>query len=413
MLQFTRAQSRIFMFTAMLIWTGGSCVAAAAESNPVLASYDGKSITLKEFAKINPKLATWLGMGLEAEQVEAALDAIILNSLLAEEAKSEGLDRNPEVAIKIDRILAGAYLQREVPHSLSVPTQNDLKQYYNANLDKYKKPALITVSHILLSSLGEAHSIEAKLKAGESFDALAREHSSDPASSSRGGSLGRITLEDLTPELRQALHDLPVGETSGIIRSKFGYHILKVTERPAAAYKPYSEVVGEVNSAAARDKRQRLIGELRRKLWRKYDVSIDSAKVREIVKTPGAAAPGGRVVRANENPPPGAQPRLRFLSNTYDLGQVGVKPVLQSSLVVNEGDADLLIRKVSSNCGGCLSGAIKPSRLAPGEVGRLTFTFNPNLTTPKGRVEQLLFIESNDVDRAQQKLTINATIFKK
>jgi peptidyl-prolyl cis-trans isomerase C len=388
------------------------CAPARGESSPVLARVGGEKITLEDFSKQNPALASWFGMGAKSEQAQSALEGMVFQSVLAREARRKGLEDEPEVARQIERVLAGALLKGEMTPDRLAAGDSDLRRYYQEHREEYRDPAVVGVAHILVSTQGEANSIEKALKAGEPFEALARANSVDTASSRLGGSLGVIPPEALTPELREAVERLKAGEVSGVVKSRFGFHLVKVTSKPAASYKPYEKVSSEINTKVTQEKRQKIVERLKQKLWKEYEVEFDQAKLQELVKGPQAGGAHGPVVTGAEPAAPGTQPRLRLLSEAYDLGKLSMKPVIHSSLLVNEGDSDVLIRGVSSQC-ECLTGEIKPARLAPGQVGRLTVTFNPSLLTQAGPAVKVLIIDSNDVDRPQRYVRYAADLIKK
>ncbi len=87
------------------------------------------------------------------------------------------------------------------------------------------------VRHILLPTLEQAQAILGRLKAGESFDALAKEASQDTSNNSTGGDLGWIAREDVDPAFGQAAFSLPLNTVSDPVESAFGFHLIDVLER--------------------------------------------------------------------------------------------------------------------------------------------------------------------------------------
>lgn len=86
--------------------------------------------------------------------------------------------------------------------------------------------AKVTVSHILVQHRHEAEDILARLNSGSSFEDLARKHSLC-SSSTQGGLLGIIDPRRLDEDFRDALEILKPGQTSGCVRTRFGYHIIR------------------------------------------------------------------------------------------------------------------------------------------------------------------------------------------
>ncbi len=101
-----------------------------------------------------------------------------------------------------------------------------------AKLDGMYKtyPIQIRASHILVSDEAKAKELLKKIKAGDDFAKLAKENSSDTGSAKNGGDLGLFPRGVMVPEFEDAAFALKVGEVSELVKSKFGYHIIKVTE---------------------------------------------------------------------------------------------------------------------------------------------------------------------------------------
>ena len=125
-------------------------------------------------------------------------------------------------------------------------TENDLRDYYNTHIDEYKKEE-IKASHIFITTLNdmgeplseeetakkesEAQDILARIKQGEDFEALAKEYSDDKASASNGGDLGYFAKGVMVPEFEEAAFKLEKGQVSDVVKSSFGYHIIKVDDK--------------------------------------------------------------------------------------------------------------------------------------------------------------------------------------
>ncbi len=133
--------------------------------------------------------------------------------------------------------------------NITVPEQ-DIQRTYRQNIEQYTQPEQVRASHILLNIEGQdeaavrakAEGLLAQLKAGGDFEALAKANSQDAASAARGGDLDYFGRGRMVPEFEQAAFTLPVGELSDIIRSQFGFHIIKVTDKKAAEVQPLDAV---------------------------------------------------------------------------------------------------------------------------------------------------------------------------
>ena len=120
-------------------------------------------------------------------------------------------------------------------------TEEALAQWFEQNQDYYDTPEMVEVSHILVDSEEEAKEILASLKAGEDFEALAKEKSQDPGSAVAGGYLGNIEKGITVPEFEETAFSLPIGEF-GLAQSMFGWHIVLVHEKTDYEKAVFSEI---------------------------------------------------------------------------------------------------------------------------------------------------------------------------
>ncbi len=145
-------------------------------------------------------------------------------------------------------------------------TQAELQQYYNQHQDEYRIPETVTVRHILIktptpgadgkvdqagvdAARKKAEDIEKQLKSGASFAELAKKNSDDPGSAENGGLLPPLTKGRTVPEFEQAAFSTPAGQTTGIIRTSYGFHIIHVEAKQQARLKPLDEVKPEIEAA--------------------------------------------------------------------------------------------------------------------------------------------------------------------
>lgn len=138
-------------------------------------------------------------------------------------------------------------------------TQADLQQYYNQHQDEYRIPETVTVRHILIktptpdadgkvdqkgvdAAKAKAGDVDKQLKAGTSFADLAKKYSEDPGSAQNGGLLPPLRKGQTVPEFEQAAFSTPAGQTTGIIRTSYGFHIIHVEAKQQAHLKSLDEV---------------------------------------------------------------------------------------------------------------------------------------------------------------------------
>lgn len=150
-------------------------------------------------------------------------------------------------------------------------TPQELQQYYNSHRDQYRVPEQVNVRHILSKTPApgpggkvdeaavkaareKAESALKQVQAGSNFAELAKKVSEDPGSKDNGGSIGWIQRGQTVPEFEQSAFSMQKGQTSGIVRSTFGFHIIHVDEKQDAHVKSLDEVKPQIEPQLASDK---------------------------------------------------------------------------------------------------------------------------------------------------------------
>jgi peptidyl-prolyl cis-trans isomerase D len=159
-------------------------------------------------------------------------------------------------------------------------TGQQIERAYNDNIQQYSTPEQARASHILLKTEGkddatvkkQAEDLLAQLKKGASFEDLAKKNSQDEASAAKGGDLDYFNKGQMVPEFDKAAFTLPIGQLSDLVKTSFGYHIIKVADRKPAATKTLAEVRPQIEDqlkyeqaqAAAQKLADQVAGELKK-----------------------------------------------------------------------------------------------------------------------------------------------------
>jgi peptidyl-prolyl cis-trans isomerase D len=150
-------------------------------------------------------------------------------------------------------------------------THDDLQAYYNAHRDQYRVAEQVKVSHILIKTplagpdgkvdekgvaeaQRRAEDLLKQLKAGAKFEDLAKKNSEDPGSAKEGGSLGWIGKGRTVPEFEKAAFSVPKGQISDLVKSSYGFHIIRVDDKQDAHMKTLDEVKGEIEPVLKQQK---------------------------------------------------------------------------------------------------------------------------------------------------------------
>jgi peptidyl-prolyl cis-trans isomerase D len=156
------------------------------------------------------------------------------------------------------KIEYAAFDASNLPGGKPQVTDADVLAYYNAHKDQYQVKEQVKVRHILIAvpagadaktdaaAKAKAEDILKQIKAGGNFADLASKNSDDPGSKTQGGELGWLDRGKTVPEFDKAAFTLAPGQTSDLIKTQFGYHILQVEEKKSAHLRPIDEVKAEI-----------------------------------------------------------------------------------------------------------------------------------------------------------------------
>jgi peptidyl-prolyl cis-trans isomerase D len=153
-------------------------------------------------------------------------------------------------------------------------TDQDLQAYYDQHRDEYRVPEQVKVSHILIKTplpapgakedekavadaRAKAEGVLKDVKAGGDFAKLAEKYSDDPGSAKSGGELGWIGRGRTVPEFEKAAFSLGKGQTSDLVKSSYGFHIIHVEDKQDAHLKTLAEVKGEIEEKVKQQKTAR------------------------------------------------------------------------------------------------------------------------------------------------------------
>jgi peptidyl-prolyl cis-trans isomerase D len=153
-------------------------------------------------------------------------------------------------------------LDRDLAQSTIELLPADLQRYYNDNVSQYQTPETIRASHILLNTADkdeaavrtQAEDLLAQLEAGADFAMLATTHSEDPGTAINGGDLDYFGRGRMVPEFETAAFALEVGQTSGIVQTQYGFHIIRVVDKKPAITQPFDDVRPQIEDVLKRQR---------------------------------------------------------------------------------------------------------------------------------------------------------------
>jgi peptidyl-prolyl cis-trans isomerase D len=154
-------------------------------------------------------------------------------------------------------------------------TSDDLRTYYDQHRDQYRMPEQVKVSHILIKTplpgpdgkVDEKGVAEARhraedllqqLKSGAKLEDLAKKYSEDTGSAKQGGSLGWIGKGQTVPEFEKTAFSLSKGQMSDLVKSSYGFHIIRVDDKQEAHVRTLDEVKPEIEPVIKHQKGQQI-----------------------------------------------------------------------------------------------------------------------------------------------------------
>jgi peptidyl-prolyl cis-trans isomerase C len=175
-------------------------------------------------------------------------------------------------------------------------TDADAKSFYESNLKEFEQPETVKASHILFMVDADAapevvkekqeaaQKAAARAKGGEDFTTLAKELSEEPGAKESGGDLGFFPKDRMVPEFANAAFAANLNDISEPVKTQFGWHVIKVTDKKAAGTVPFEEVDNQITSYLKSTRQREAVQKVMKDLK-------DSAKIQTFLPAVESAAP--------------------------------------------------------------------------------------------------------------------------
>lgn len=276
----------ILIISFSFIFAFSSCAKKDEKKGAYLAKVGNVKITeadLEKEMKNLPEFAQRLFEGSGGKQ--KFLDELIKKELLYQEALKKGLDKDEDFKRRVEEFrkitLIGQLLEKEIEEKAGV-TEKDVRDYYDKYKEDFADVSQIKASHILVKTEAEAQKILERLKKGEDFAKIAKEKSIDAGTAQNGGDLGFFSAGQMVPEFETAAARLKVGELSNPVKTKFGYHIIKVTDKKVGKPLEFEQVKDLILQRLSAEKQKQVFDEYIDSLKKSYKVEINEELVSKL-----------------------------------------------------------------------------------------------------------------------------------
>jgi peptidyl-prolyl cis-trans isomerase D len=214
-------------------------------------------------------------------------------------------------------------------------TPQEIESYYNSNTQQFQTPEQVRASHILLKTEGkdeaavrkQAEDILKQAKAsGADFAALAKKYSEDDGSKANGGDLDYFSKGRMVPEFEQAAFSMQPGQISDLVKSQFGFHIIKVVDKKAASTRTLDEVRAQIQTTLTTQRVDQQIAERTRDL----DMRVKKPSDLDTVGKESGSVVSETGFFARDEPVPGIGPTPEVTNQAFQMKDGEVSRGLQS-----------------------------------------------------------------------------------
>jgi len=255
----------------------------AVDPKTPIATVNDAKITVQDYQDLLKRVPPNYQSFIKNQKAKVVND-MITQELLFQEAKKQNLGDDKTVLETLEnmkkQIMVQRLLQKQVAEKITV-SDKDAKDYFGAHKEEFNLPERVKAAHILVKTQAEADTVLAKAKKNEDFAKLAQEYSIDP-SKVNGGDLGYFERGRMIPEFETAVFALKPGEISGVVKTQFGFHVIKLLDKKPVEARKYEEVEGEIKSKLLQEKQAEAFNKLIESLKNGAKVSVDEKTLEKL-----------------------------------------------------------------------------------------------------------------------------------
>ncbi len=268
----------------------------------IIAIVNNSAIKIQEFQKIFPtdkldKLPNFLRREYDKNRSKF-IEQLINSKTIACAADEYDFDNFPEYQKELEEVIKQLktryFYDQEIIDKINI-TEKEIKEYYDKNENLYITPKRIRTKHILIeikkgahpaevsNALEKAKKIRRRVLEGEDFSKVAIDVSDCP-SGPKGGDLGFFQSGQMVPAFEEVALKLEKNEISEIVRTEFGYHIIKLSDKIPQRRQSFDEVKSVIKNTLEKQQEQKLYNILLNSLTNKYKVIKNEKLIKKLVR---------------------------------------------------------------------------------------------------------------------------------
>ena len=275
-------------------------VLATPAGGPAVARLGNQQIDLTEMQSVLASLPAETREQLRGNRgaLETWLRSRLAQKAVLEQADAQGWRQRPEVEQQTraatEQIVFRDYMLSVSQVPAGYPSAAELQQAYDAGKAQWVTPPMVRVSQIFLA-VNDPQSAEAVRRQAQElsrkaqatpgdFAALATQYSQDPNTAPRGGDSGMQPLQQLVPQVREAVARLKVGGVSDVVQSAAGFHVLKLTAQQPARTATLEELRARLTEALRSQRQEQIAKAYLEGMLNTATLSIDGAELNKVLE---------------------------------------------------------------------------------------------------------------------------------
>jgi peptidyl-prolyl cis-trans isomerase C len=268
------------------------------ETKP-LVTIDDDKVSLQQFNAELDKIPMNMKMLMASQAGKREfLDRLIERKLLLREAKKAGVEKDKEFQDQLeavrDTMIIQSLVKKKIAAVAARMSDEELQKYYDAHKQEFKRDREIRTRQIVVATEQEAKEIQTKIAKGEDFGELAKRFSMDPSAKTSGGDLGFHPKGSLIPEYEEAAFKLTkVGQVTPPVKSKFGYHVIKLEGVREGQIVPFAEVKDFINQKMVQEKQTEVLKNYVQELKKNAKIVVNEELLKSDAGKSELSGPGG------------------------------------------------------------------------------------------------------------------------